>query len=159
MRYPRTFIALLTIAGIGVLATTIFASNAKAPARRYVEPRSASADADKAPFSGAVLVGDTLYLSGDIGLEPGNKVPKEAATEARLLMESFERRLAAAGMTMDDLVYVTVYSSDVSDYAVFNAEYRKHFHREFPARAYIGAGKLLFGARWEMQGVAVRRRP
>ena len=104
-------------------------------------------------------MGDTLYLSGNIGLEPGNKVPKEAATEARLLMESFEKRLAAAGMTMDDLVYVTVYSSDVSDYAVFNAEYRKHFHHEFPARAYIGAGKLLFGARWEMQGVAVRRQP
>jgi enamine deaminase RidA (YjgF/YER057c/UK114 family) len=157
--YPRTFIALLTIAGIGVFASAIFASNAKAPVRRYLEPRSASADADKPPFSGAVLVGDTLYLSGNIGLEPGNKVPKEAATEARLLMESFEKRLAAAGMTMDDLVYVTVYSSDVSDYAAFNAEYRKHFHHEFPARAYIGAGKLLFGARWEMQGVAVRRRP
>ena len=159
MNYPRTFIALLTIAGIGVFATAIFASNAKAPARRYIEPRLSSGDGTPLPFSGAVLVGDTLYLSGDIGLEPGNKVPKEATTEVRLLMESFEKRLAAAGMTMDDLVYVTVYSSDVNDYAVFNAEYRKHFHREFPARAYIGAGKLLFGARWEMQGVAVRRRP
>ena len=154
MTFQRILIVLLATAGLAA-----FASGDKAPERRYVEPRSASADADKPPFSGAVLVGDTLYLSGDIGLEPGNRVPKEAATEARLLMESFERRLAAAGMTMDDLVYVTVYSSDVSDYAVFNAEYRKHFHREFPARAYIGAGKLLFGARWEMQGVAVRRRP
>ena len=126
--------------------------------RRYIEPRS-GAEADQLPFSGAVLVGDTLYLSGDIGLEPGNKVPAEAATEARLLMERFEKRLAAAGMTMDDLVSVTVYSSDVSDFAVFNTEYHKHFHRELPARAYIGAGKLLFGARWEMLGVAVRRQP
>ncbi|MGH9492891.1 MAG: RidA family protein [Terriglobales bacterium] len=154
MNFQRTLIALLALAGLAV-----FASGDKAPVRRYIEPRSASADADKPPFSGAVLVGDTLYLSGDIGLEPGNKVPAEAATEARLLMESFEKRLAAAGMTMDDLVYVTVYSSDVSDYAVFNAEFRKHFHGEFPARAYIGAGKFLFGARWEMQGIAVRRRP
>jgi enamine deaminase RidA (YjgF/YER057c/UK114 family) len=150
---------MLAIAGLAVFASAIFASNDKAPARRYLEPRSASADVDKPPFSGAVLVGDTLYLSGDLGLEPGNRVPKVAATEARLLMESFEKRLAAAGMTMDDLVYVTVYSSDVSDFAVFNAAYRKHFHREFPARAYIGAGKLLFGARWEMQGIAVRRQP
>jgi len=153
---PRTFIVLLALAGIGVFASAIFASNDKASSRRYLEPRLAS-DAAALPFSGAVLVGDTLYLSGDIGLEPGNKVPKEAAPEARLLMESFEKRLAAAGMTMADLVYVTVYSSDVGDYAVFNAEYRKHFRREFPARAYIGAGKLLFGARWEMQGIAVRR--
>jgi enamine deaminase RidA (YjgF/YER057c/UK114 family) len=154
VNFPRTLTVLFVIAGIAV-----FASNAKTPARRYIDSRSVSADADKPPFSGAVLVGDTLYLSGDIGLEPGNQVPKEAATEARLLMESYEKRLAAAGMTMDDLVYVTVYSSDVSDYAVFNAEYRKHFHHEFPARAYIGAGKLLFGARWEMQGVAIRRQP
>jgi len=152
--FQRILIVLLATAALAA-----FAAGDKAPARRYIEPRSASADADKPPFSGAVLVGDTLYLSGDIGLEPGNKVPKGATTEVRLLMESFEKRLAAAGMTMDDLVYVTVYSSDVNDYAVFNAEYRKHFHREFPARAYIGAGKLLFGARWEMQGVAVRRRP
>jgi enamine deaminase RidA (YjgF/YER057c/UK114 family) len=151
MNLKRTLIVLL--AGAGLAA---FAANGGSPSRRYIEPRSASAETPQPPFSGAVLVGDTLYLSGDIGLEPGNKVPAEAATEARLLMESFEKRLAAAGMTMDDLVYVTVYSSDVSDYAVFNAEYRKHFRREFPARAYIGAGKLLFGARWEMQGVAVR---
>ncbi len=157
MNFPRTFIVLLAIAGIGVFASAIFASNDKAASRRYIEPRAAS-DAAALPFSGAVLVGNTLYLSGNIGLEPGNKVPKQAATEARLLMESYEKRLAAAGMTMDDLVYVTVYSSDVSDYAVFNAEFRKHFKREFPARAYIGAGKLLFGARWEMQGVAIRRR-
>ena len=154
MNFQRTLIVLLAIAGLAA-----FASTDKIPARRYIDPRSASADLDKPPFSGAVLAGDTLYLSGSIGLEPGNKVPAEAATEARLLMESFETRLAAAGMTMDDLVYVTVYSSDVSDYAAFNAEYRKHFHREFPARAYIGAGKLLFGARWEMQGIAMRRQP
>lgn len=154
MTFQRILIVLVATAGLAA-----FASGDKASARRYIEPRSASATAEQLPFSGAVLVGDTLYLSGNIGLEPGNKVPKEAATEARLLMESYEKRLAAAGMTMDDLVYVTVYSSDVNDYAVFNAEYRKHFHREFPARAYIGAGKLLFGARWEMQGVAVRRQP
>ena len=152
MNLLRTFIVLFAIAGLAV-----FASTDKGTVRRYIEPRSASAAAEQLPFSGAVLVGDTLYLSGDIGLEPGNQVPKEAATEARLLMERFEKRLAAAGMTMDDLVYVTVYSSDVSDFATFNAEYRKHFHHEFPARAYIGAGKLLFGARWEMQAVAIRR--
>jgi enamine deaminase RidA (YjgF/YER057c/UK114 family) len=157
VNYPRTLIALLAIAALGLFASAVSASSTKGPARRYIEPRSGGAE--PLPFSGAVQVDDTLYLSGDIGLEPGNKVPAEAATEARLLMERCEKRLAAAGMTMDDLVYVTIYSSDVSDYPVFNAEYRKHFHREFPARAYIGAGKLLFGARWELQGVAVRRQP
>lgn len=143
---------------VALVVSPVFAEPAGMPERRYVEPRTATANPDEPPYSGAVLVGDTLYLSGDIGLERGNKVPADPTTEARLLMESFEKRLAAAGMTMDDLVQVTVYSSDVSDYAVFNAEYRRHFEREFPARAYVGSGKLLFGARWEMQGIAVRRR-
>ncbi len=114
MTFPRPLLVLLALATLAVFAA--FASPGKAPDRRYLEPRLSS-DPAALPFSGAVLVGDTLYLSGDIGLEPGNKVPKEAATEARLLMESFEKRLAAAGMTPDDLVYVTVYSTDVSDYA------------------------------------------
>ena len=158
MNVSRKFIALFA-ALVAIAGFAAFASGGKSPERRYIEPRLATDKPEPPPFSGAVLVGDTLYLSGDIGLEPGNKVPAEAATEARLLMASYEKRLAAAGMSMDDLVYVTVYSSDVNDYAVFNAEYRKHFHHEFPARAYVGAGKLLFGARWEMQGIAIRRRP
>ncbi len=104
MKLQRTLILLLAIVGLAVLA-----SPAKSPERRHIDPRSEAADPDKAPFSGAVLVGDTLYLSGDIGLDPGNKVPAEATVEAWLLMERFEKRLSAAGMTMDDLVYVTVY--------------------------------------------------
>jgi 2-iminobutanoate/2-iminopropanoate deaminase len=153
VKLERVVIVVLVIGGLAV-----FASGNVALHRRYIEPLSAAADATQPPYSGAVLVGDTLYLSGDTGVASGAKALPEPAVEARVLMESFERRLAAASMTMDDLVYVTVYSSDVQDYGVFNTEYRKHFHHEFPARAYIGVGKLLDGARWEMQGIAVRRR-
>jgi len=153
VKLERVVIVVLAFGGLAALVSGDAASH-----RRYIEPLSAAADVTQPPYSGAVLVGDILYLSGDTGVASGAKALPEAAVEARVLMESFERRLAAAGMTMDDLVYVTVYSSDVQDYGVFNAEYRKHFHHEFPARAYIGAGKLLDGARWEMQGIAVRRR-
>ncbi len=58
---------------------------------------------------------------------------------------------------MDDLVTVTVYCSDVKHYDAFNAVYRTYFKKEFPARAFIGAGTLLFNARFEMQGIAVKR--
>ena len=125
-------------------------------ARRYTNPRTA-ADATLPPFSGAVQVGNTLYLSGDIGLEAGNKVPATAEEEARLLMESIQRTLKTAGYTMDDLVTVTVYCSDVKHYDAFNKVYRTYFKKEFPARAFIGAGTLLFNARFEMQGIAVKR--
>ena len=71
-------------------------------------------------------------------------------------MEQFKATLAEAGMTLDDLVSVTIYCSDVSHYAAFNGVYRTYFNGNFPARAFIGAGNLLFDARFEMQGIAVK---
>ena len=60
-------------------------------------------------------------------------------------------------MTMDDLVSVQIFCSDVRHYDAFNGVYRTYFKKEFPARAFIGAGTLLFGARFEVQGIAVKR--
>ena len=60
-------------------------------------------------------------------------------------------------MTMDDLVWVQVFCSDVAHYETFNRVYRTYFTKEYPARAFIGSGKLLFDARFELQGVAVKR--
>ena len=60
-------------------------------------------------------------------------------------------------MTMDDLVFVQLFSSDVADYDAFNSVYRTYFTQEYPARAFIGVGTLLFNARFEMQSIAVRR--
>ena len=124
--------------------------------RRYMAPRTA-ADEGVPPFSGAVQVGRTVYLSGDIGLDENGKVPNTAEAEARLLLENVQRTLKEAGLTMDDLVFVQVFCSDVKHYDAFNKVYRTYFKKEFPARAFIGAGKLLFDARFEMQGIAVQR--
>ena len=122
----------------------------------HVNPRSAD-DADVLPFSGAVWVGNTLYLSGTIGLDENQQVPDTPEEEARLVMESFKATLEAAGLTPDDLVTVTVYCSDVAHYAAFNEVYRTYFTDNFPARAFIGSGTLLFNARFEIQGIAARR--
>jgi 2-iminobutanoate/2-iminopropanoate deaminase len=110
------------------------------------------------PFSDAVLVGETLYLSGRIGVDPATGVaPEDVEQELRLLFDGFEAVLAAAGMTMDDLVWVQVYSPDVSLWERFNASYLKRFSKDLPARAFLGSGKLLKGGRFEMMGVAMKR--
>lgn len=111
-----------------------------------------------APFSDAVLVdGKTLYLSGQIGLLPGTTtVPETAEEEAHLVMQGFQRVLAMAGMTMDNLVSVQIFASDVSLWERFNAVYRTYFNDKLPARAFLGSGTLLFGARFELQGIAVK---
>ena len=110
------------------------------------------------PFSDAALVGDTLYISGKGGVLPGTRtVPEDPKEEARLLMEDFKTTLERVNMTMDDLVYVTVYCTDLSLYSDFNEVYRSYFSKDFPPRAFVGSGPLLFGLRFEMQGIAVRQ--
>lgn len=110
------------------------------------------------PFSDAVLIdGKTLYLSGRIGLIPGTtKVPDTAEEEAHLVMQDVQRVLAMAGMTMDQLVSLQIFASDVSLWERFNVVYRTYFKAQLPARAFLGSGTLLFGARFELQGIAVK---
>ncbi|MGH9787875.1 MAG: RidA family protein [Candidatus Acidiferrales bacterium] len=109
------------------------------------------------PFSDAVLAGDTLYLAGKIGLDESGNPPADPQAEARLALDGIKRTLEKAGMTMDDLVYVQVFCSDVALYDDFNKVYRSYFKRDFPARAFIGSGPLLRGARFEVQGIAAKR--
>jgi 2-iminobutanoate/2-iminopropanoate deaminase len=128
-----------------------------APDRKYVVMKRSGAAAN-APFSEAVLTGNTLYVAGHIGLDPATGKPGATPEEeAKLVMESFKRTVEAGGMTMDDLVSVTVFCSDVGHFNAFNSVYRTYFHENYPARAFIGSGTLLFGARFEVQGIAVRR--
>ena len=113
---------------------------------------------DERPFSDAVRVGQTLYLAGRIGLDPAtNKPPADVAAEVRTVMDQIKAVLAQEGMTMDDLVTVTVYCTDLGLYGTFNDVYRTYFTKGFPARAFIGSGPLLAGGRFEVQGIAVKQ--
>jgi enamine deaminase RidA (YjgF/YER057c/UK114 family) len=71
-------------------------------------------------------------------------------------LDGFQAVLRAAGMTMDDLVWVQVYCPDVSLWQPFNSAYVRLFSREFPARAFLGSGTLLLKGRFEMLGLAVK---
>lgn len=108
------------------------------------------------PFSESVRAGDTVYVAGQIGLVPQTrKPPADAREEARLVMERVRAVLGRQGMTMNDLVMVTVYAPDVAnDFAPFNEVYVTFFDGPYPARAFLGSGPLLFGARFEVTAVA-----
>jgi len=110
------------------------------------------------PFSDAVLVGNTLYLSGRIGLDPATGMaPADPDDELHLLFAEFDAVLKQAGMTFDDLVWVQVFSPDVALWELFNREYLKHFSKNrLPARAFLGSGPLLKNGRFEMMGIAVK---
>ena len=111
---------------------------------------------DDRPYSDAVIVGKTIYLAGKIGLESTGKPPADGALEARLVLDRVKATLEAAGATMDDLVSVQVFCSDLTQYETFNKVYASYFTKGHPARAFIGSGPLLFGAKFEVQAIAVK---
>lgn len=112
----------------------------------------------QAPFSDGILAGNTLYLAGRIGLDPKTgQPPAQIEDEIKLMMDSLKGTLTQAGMTMDDIVYVTVFCSDLSLFDKFNPVYKSYFTKDYPARAFIGAGSLLRGGHFEIQAIAVRR--
>ncbi|ABF43315.1 Endoribonuclease L-PSP [Candidatus Koribacter versatilis Ellin345] len=109
------------------------------------------------PFSDAVRVGETVYLSGRIGFKPGTtEIPADAGEEAKYLLDGIREVLEQAGMVMDDLAYVQIFTPDVSLFDTFNKVYATYFEEEFPARAFLGSGPLLFGARFELIAIAAK---
>ena len=145
----------LVFAIASVLFVTAALLGARGERRRFVK---LPGRAVSAPYSDGVLVGDTLYLAGRIGLDPKTgKPPEDPAEEARLALDGMKATLAEAGMTMEDLVSVQVFSPDLTLYEKFNATYQTYFGKDYPARGFIGSGPLLRGGRFEIQAIAVRR--
>lgn len=144
---------LLVIILIGLVTGAAF-TQSRQPARRDINLPGRST---QAPYSDAVLVGNTLYLAGRLGTDPQTgKAPDDVEKEIRLLLDGVKAVLAEANMTMDHLVSVQIFCPDLSLYDKFNAIYRTYFNKNLPARAFIGSGTLLRGAHFEMQGIAAK---
>lgn len=135
-----------------IASTAAFAAD-----RKYiVDPKPA--DAKNLPFSDGVLVGNTLYIAGHIGLDPKTgQAPADPEQEARLVMDGIKQTVAGAGLTMDDLVSVQIFCTDLKLYDTFNKVYRSYFHGDFPARTFVGADKLLRGGHYEVMAIAIKK--
>ncbi len=112
------------------------------------------------PFSDAVIVGDMIYLSGNLGNVPGTFKLVEGGirAEAKQTMENIKTVLAANGATMDDIVKCQVFIADIKEWSTFNEEYVKFFPNKKPARSALGANGLALGARVEVECMACKKR-
>ena len=117
---------------------------------------SPNAPAALGPYSPAVLSGDTLYTSGQIGLIPatGALAGESIEAQAEQVFQNLEAVLAAAGMTFANVVKTTVFLTDLADFAAMNAIYATKFPKDSPARSCVQVAKLPAGARMEMELIA-----
>jgi 2-iminobutanoate/2-iminopropanoate deaminase len=156
-----------TIAQV-VLAAGLVGSLACAPAA----PETAAAASEVAeyltpfgtptrPFSPAVRVGDLIFLSGQIGTDPGASanavVPGGIEAETRQTLENIKTTLEAVGSGMDRVVKCTVMMADMQEWDRMNVVYREFFPAgRLPARSAFGATALALGARVEIECIATR---
>lgn len=108
------------------------------------------------PFSSAVRVGDTLYLSGSIGIISGTMDLAEGGIqgETRQTLDNISRTLEAFGSSMDKVVKCTVFLADMGEWGAMNEVYRTYFENP-PARSALGASGLALDARVEIECIAV----
>lgn len=109
------------------------------------------------PYSQAVRVGDTVYLSGQIPLLPstGALLEGDIAAQSRQVFENMKAVCAAAGGSLADIARLGIYLTDLADFAVVNAVMAEYFNAPFPARSTVQVSALPRGAQVEVDAVLV----
>ena len=117
-----------------------------------------SPDAPKAigPYSQAVRVGDLLFLSGQVPLDPasGTLVDGDIAVQTRRVMDNLGAVLQSAGLTFANVARTTIFLADMNDFAKVNEVYGSYFAEPFPARATVQVARLPKDARVEIDAIA-----
>jgi reactive intermediate/imine deaminase len=118
---------------------------------------TAAAPAAIGPYSQAVRVGDTVYFSGQVGLDPNSGLLAEGdtAAQARRAFENLKAVCEAAGGSFDHIVRVGLYVTDMGDFAAVNAVMADYFRAPYPARSTIEVAGLPRGARFEVDAIMV----
>lgn len=110
------------------------------------------------PYSQAIMAGDTVYVSGQLPINPSTSEFAEGGIkeQARQSLNNIKNILAEAGMTMQQVVKVTVLMTDMSDFAAVNEVYAEFFSAPYPARSAFAVAALPKGGAIEIEAVAVK---
>ena len=121
--------------------------------------KTAKGPAAVGPYSTAVIYGDTIYMSGMIGVDPAVQKPVEGGTlaQAKQVFENIVTVLGELGATTDDVLKTTVYLTNIGDFAEVNKLYAEYFAPNFPARTCVEVSKLPMGLSIEVECIARRK--
>jgi 2-iminobutanoate/2-iminopropanoate deaminase len=110
------------------------------------------------PYSQAILAGGFIFTSGQLPLDrEGKLIEGDILAQARQCLENLKAILEAAGARLEDLVKVTVYVTDLRDFAAINEVYARYFPKEPPARSFVQVAALPKGAGIELEGIAIKK--
>ncbi len=109
------------------------------------------------PYSQAIEANGTVYVSGQLGIDPstGNFTEGGAVAQARQSLTNISNILKEAGMSMKNVVKVTVLLADINDFAAVNEIYKDFFEAPFPARSAFAVAALPKGGKIEIEAIAV----
>jgi reactive intermediate/imine deaminase len=146
----------LFLAAYGIGLATYPVLTAQTLGRRVIQP--AKFPNTGLPYSPGIMVGDTLYVAGQLGRDPATTkiVPGGIEAETRQTLTNIREVLRAAGLDFGDVVNVTAYIADFKDFDGYNKVYREYFPKDPPARATVGVSALNQGGRVELQVIAAR---
>lgn len=110
------------------------------------------------PYSQAILAGSTLYMSGQVAINPatGSLVQDSIEAETEQILNNMEAVLEAAGCRFGNVVKTTIFATDIKYFEAINGVYAKRFVNEPPARSFVQVAGLPKGARVEIEAVAVK---
>ena len=157
MTRPSFLLAVLPIVALAGGLATLEGQALDLPTKRVIQPKDFKPT--PSPLSPAILVGNTLYMSGATGGDPvtGRLVTGGFEAEMRQLMSNLQTVLKAADMDLTNVVAVTAYLADMSDFARFNELYREYFTvAPLPTRSTVAVKELARSARIELTMTAVR---
>jgi 2-iminobutanoate/2-iminopropanoate deaminase len=142
---------------LSLLAAALLLAAAPAAAQNRVVATPA-APAAIGPYSQAILAGNTLYLAGQIAIDPAtNQVkPGTIEEETKLVLDNLKAVVEAAGMTMANIVSTTVFMADLNEFPRMNAVYATYFPANPPARATVQVARLPRDVKIEIAAIAVR---
>ena len=108
------------------------------------------------PYSQAILMGNMLYASGQLGLDPTNFVPGGVTEQTEQVFKNIRAILEEAGLTIANVVKTTCFLADMSDFAAMNAVYEKQFTGDFPARSAVAVKTLPKNGLVEIEIIAIK---
>lgn len=117
---------------------------------------SHDAPAPIGPYSQAVRVGNWIYISGQIPIDPvtGELVAGGVAAQTKQVLQNLQAVLTAVGLNLDSIVKTTIYMTDLTMFAEMNEVYSHYFHPPYPARATVQVSALPRGAQVEIEAIA-----